>query len=111
MIRHFADPTRTAKNGETHTLFGTSATDAQEYRISHTKLNASDFKAPPPLRKKTTRSQVPLIGAIQAPVANLQAVMDRRMAFRLAIAIAEMSLVGERRVASAWFVVAGVQDD
>ena len=37
--------------------------------------------------------------------------MDRRMAFRLSIIVAGMFLANDRRTASAWFVVAGVQDD
>ncbi|VAX40145.1 hypothetical protein MNBD_PLANCTO02-1217 [hydrothermal vent metagenome] len=41
----------------------------------------------------------------------LQAVMDKRMAFRLAIVVAGMFLADDRRTASAWFVSAGVQDD
>jgi len=41
----------------------------------------------------------------------LQAVMDRRIAFRLAIVVAGMFLADDRRTASAWFVAAGVQDD
>ena len=41
----------------------------------------------------------------------MQAVMDRRIAFRLAILVAGMLLADDRRTASAWFVAAGVQDD
>jgi hypothetical protein len=69
------------------------------------------LQSPNPQRKKTTHARVPLTGAIQTAVAKLQAVMDRRMAFRLAIVIAGMFLAGDRRTASAWFVAAGVQDD
>jgi len=54
---------------------------------------------------------VPLTGALQTAVATLQAVMDRRIAFRLAIIIAGMLLADDRRTASAWFAAAGVQDD
>lgn len=64
-----------------------------------------------PQRKKTTRAKVPLTGAMQKAVSVLQAVMDRRMAFRLAIVIAGMFLADGRRTASAWFVAAGVQED
>jgi hypothetical protein len=66
---------------------------------------------PNPKRKKTTRAKVPLIGAMQKAVSVLQAVMDRRIAFRLSIIIAGMLLADGRRTASAWFVAAGVQDD
>jgi hypothetical protein len=48
---------------------------------------------------------------MQTAVSVLQAVMDRRIAFRLAIIVAGMMLADDRRTASAWFVAAGVQDD
>jgi hypothetical protein len=64
-----------------------------------------------PARRKTTEAKVPLTGAMQTAVLALQAVMDRRIAFRLSIMIAGMLLADGRRTASAWFVVAGVQDD
>jgi hypothetical protein len=48
---------------------------------------------------------------MRAAVSVLQAVMDRRIAFRLAIMVAGMLLADDRRTASAWFVAAGVQDD
>ena len=64
-----------------------------------------------PERKKTTHARVPLTGAIGMAVSLLQAVMDRRIAFRLAIVVAGMFLADDRRTASAWFVAAGVQDD
>ena len=54
-----------------------------------------------PQRKKTTHARVPLSGAIQTAVSLLQAVLDRRIAFRLAIVIASMFLAGDRRTASA----------
>jgi hypothetical protein len=44
-------------------------------------------------------------------VSALQAVLDRRIAFRLAIVVAGMFLADDRRTASAWFVAGGVQDD
>jgi hypothetical protein len=64
-----------------------------------------------PQRKKTTKGKVPLTGAMQGAVSALQALMDRRIAFRLAIVVAGMLLADDRRTASAWFVAAGVQDD
>jgi hypothetical protein len=64
-----------------------------------------------PNRRKTTRARVPLTGAIQTAVSALRAVLDRRIAFRLAIVVAGMVLADDRRTASAWFVAAGVQDD
>ena len=64
-----------------------------------------------PKRQKTTKGKVPLTGAIRGAVSALQALMDRRIAFRLAIVVAGMLLADDRRTASAWFVAAGVQDD
>jgi hypothetical protein len=64
-----------------------------------------------PNRKKTTQAKVPLTGAMQTMVSAMQAVMDRRIAFRLGIIIAGMFLADDRRTASAWFVAAGVHDD
>jgi len=69
------------------------------------------LERPNPKRKKTTNAKVPLVGAMQRAVSVLQAVMDRRIAFRLAIVVAGMFLADDRRTASAWFVAAGVQDD
>jgi hypothetical protein len=69
------------------------------------------LRTPNPNRKKTTKAKVPLIGEMRSAVAVLQAVMDRRIAFRLAIIVAGMLLAGDRRTASAWFAAAGVQDD
>ncbi len=68
------------------------------------------LQRPNPNRKKTTNAKVPLIGAVQTAVAVLQAVMDPRIGFRLAIIVAGMFLADDRRTASAWFVAAGVQD-
>ena len=59
---------------------------------------------PNPRRKKTKRARVPLGGPLGA-ITALQAVLDRRIAFRLSIIVAGM-LLG-RRTASAWFVAAG----
>jgi len=64
-----------------------------------------------PRRKKTKRAKAPLVGAMQAAVSVLQAAMDRRIAFRLAIIVAGMFLADDRRTASSWFVAAGVGDD
>lgn len=64
-----------------------------------------------PKRKKTVKAKVPLTSAMQRAVSVLQAVMDGRIAFRLAIVVAGMLLADDRRTASAWFVAAGVQDD
>jgi hypothetical protein len=64
-----------------------------------------------PDRKKTANAKVPLTGELQVAVAVLQSVMDRRIAFRLAIIVAGMLLADDRRTASAWFVAGGVQDD
>jgi len=64
-----------------------------------------------PKRKKTTQAKVPLIGPMRDAVARLQACLDVRIAFRLAIIIAGMLLADDRRTASAWFVAAGVHDD
>src|SRR5271167_2336178 len=69
------------------------------------------LQRPNPQREKTSKAKVPLTGAMQKAVSVLQAVMDRRIAFRLAIVVAGMFLADDRRTASAWFVAAGVQDD
>jgi len=64
-----------------------------------------------PKRRRTTYAKVPLTGVMQSAVSVLQAFMDRRIAFRLAIVVAGMLLSDDRRTASAWFVAGGVQDD
>jgi len=64
-----------------------------------------------PHRKKTTGAKWPLAGAMRTAIAALQAVMDRRIAFRLAIIVAGMFLADGRLTASAWFAAGGVQDD
>ena len=69
------------------------------------------LQRPNPNRKKTASAKIPLTGAMRTAVAVLQAVMDPRIAFRLAIIFAGMFLAGGRRTASAWFAAAGVQDD
>lgn len=62
-------------------------------------------------RVKTTEPRVPLVGGMLTSIGALQSVMDRRIAFRLAIMVSGMLLADDRRTASAWFVAAGVQDD
>ena len=74
-------------------------------------ISVSDSDLRNPDRRKTTEAKVPLTGAMRTAVLALQAVMDRRIAFRLAIIIAGMLLADGRRTASAWFVAGGVQDD
>lgn len=69
------------------------------------------LQRPNPNRRKTDRAKVPLTGAMQMMVSAMQAVLDRRVAFRLAIVVAGMLLADDRRTASAWFVAAGVCDD
>ena len=71
----------------------------------------SRLQRPNPKRRKTTAAQVPLTGAMRTAVSALQAILDRRIAFRLAIIVAGMFLADDRRTASAWFVAAGVRDD
>ena len=62
-------------------------------------------------RRKTAEAKVPLTGTMQTAVLALQAVMDRRIAFRLTIIVAGMLLADDWHTASAWFVASGVQDD
>lgn len=64
-----------------------------------------------PKRQRTTQAKVPLTGTMGTAVSMLQACMDRRIAFRLAIIVAGMFLADGRRTASTWFVAAGVHDD
>jgi hypothetical protein len=66
---------------------------------------------PNPQRQRTRQARVPLVGALQSAVAALQAVLDRRIAFRLAIIVAGMLLADDRRTASVWFATGGVRDD
>jgi hypothetical protein len=81
----------------------------KQKKSQHDKRSRLDH--PNPRRKRTTASKIPLTGAMQTAVGALQAVMDRRIAFRLAIIVAGMFLADDRRTASAWFVAGGVQDD
>jgi len=62
-------------------------------------------------RGKTCNAKVPLVGVMRTMIAVLQAVMDPRIAFRLAIIVAGMFLADGRHAASAWFVAAGARDD
>ena len=64
-----------------------------------------------PGRRKTAQARVPLTGWMKSAVAELQAVMDSRIAFRLPIIVSGMLLANGRRSASSWFVAAGVKDD
>ena len=48
---------------------------------------------------------------MQTAVLALQAVMDRRIVFRLTVIVAGMLLVDDWCTGSAWFVASGVQDD
>jgi len=62
-------------------------------------------------RRKTKQAKFPLTGPMRVAVAAMQAVLDPRVAFRLAIIISGVLLADGRRTASSWFVAAGVQDD
>lgn len=62
-------------------------------------------------RRKTQQTKFPLAGPMKVAVAALHAVLDRRVAFRLAIIVSGMLLADGRRTASSWFVATGVQDD
>ena len=53
----------------------------------------------------------PLVGSLAAAVGTLTAVLDARIAFRLAIIVSGMFLADDRRTASAWLAAAGVLDD
>ena len=48
------------------------------------------LQRPNPERKKTSNAKVPLTGAMLTAVSVLQAVMDRRIAFRLSIIAREI---------------------
>lgn len=93
---------------------GSSKRRQAEHKRNHKKSQHDKrerLKRPNPKRKKTTKARVPLAGAMQTAVLVLQAVLDRRIAFRLSILVAGMLLADDRRTASAWFVAGGVQDD
>jgi hypothetical protein len=64
-----------------------------------------------PRRKKTSRAKVPLVGALAATVSSMAGMLDARMTFRLSIIMAGMMVADDRRVAAAWFMAGGVQDD
>ncbi len=53
------------------------------------------LERPNPNRRKSTKAIVPLTGAMQTTVSVLPAVMDRRIAFRLAIVVVEMFLADD----------------
>jgi len=93
---------------------GTSKRPQAEHK-RHLKKSQHDkrerLKRANPKRKKTTKAKVSLTGTMQTAVLVLQAVLDRRIAFRLSILVAGMLLADDRRTASSWFVAAGVQDD
>ncbi len=56
-----------------------------------------------PNRKKTSQAKVPLSGAMHKVILMLQAVLNKRMAFRLSIIIAGMFLADDRRTAVTFF--------
>lgn len=64
-----------------------------------------------PNRKKTKRAKVPLVGVLAKMASRMASMLDARIAFRLLIVMAGMMLADDRRVAAAWFVAGGVQDD
>ena len=64
-----------------------------------------------PDRKKTSHAKVPLVGTLASIVSSMAAKLDARVAFRLVIILSGMMLADDRRVATAWFVAGGVQDD
>ncbi len=93
---------------------GSSQRRQAEHKQNHKKSQHDKrerLQHPNPKRRKTTKARVPLVGAMQTAVLVLQAVLDRRIAFRLSILVAGMFLADDRRTASNWFVAAGVQDD
>lgn len=71
----------------------------------------SRLDTPNPQRRETTQAKFPLVGSLAAVVATISAVLDARIAFRLAIIVSGMFLASDRRTASAWFAAAGVLDD
>ncbi len=64
-----------------------------------------------PDRRHTSQAKIPLVGPLAEAVGAMAQVLDRRIAFRLAIIVAGMVLANDRRTASAWFAAAGVLDD
>lgn len=69
------------------------------------------LKTANPLRQKTQRAKVPLVGSLAAIASSMAGLLDGRMAFRLSIIMAGMMLADDRRVAAAWFAAAGVRGD
>jgi hypothetical protein len=66
---------------------------------------------PNPDRRHTKQAKFPLVGSLARAVTTVAAVLDVRIAFRLAIIVSGMLLAEDRRTASAWFAAAGVLDD
>ena len=66
---------------------------------------------PNPKRQSTDAASVPLVGSIAMLAAAMSRLLDKRIAFRLPIAIAGALLAGGRRTAASWFRCAGVKDD
>jgi hypothetical protein len=93
---------------------GSSKRQQAQHKGNHSKSQHDKrdrLRCPNPDRKKTTKARIPLRGAMQTAVLALQAVMDRRIAFRFSIMVAGMLLADDRRTVSAWLVTAGVKDD
>ena len=73
----------------------------------HQKSNPSrhdrrrHLERPNPERRATTRARIPLVGPLAEAVGALAKVLDRRIAFRLAIIVSGMMLADDRRTASA----------
>ena len=90
---------------------GSSKRPQAEHKRNYKKSQHDKRKrlqCPNPNRKKTKKAKVPLTGAMQTAVLVLQAVLDRRMAFRFSILVAGMLLADDRRTASSWFVAAAL---
>ena len=81
----------------------------KQQKSQHDKRDRLQYRNPQ--RKKTKKAKAPLTGTMRTSISVLQAALDRRIAFRLAIIVAGMFLADDRRTASSWFVAAGVQDD
>lgn len=82
---------------------------ANRQRSRHDKRSRLNQRNP--RRKKTRRARFPLVGTMQRAIKSLQAILDRRIAFRLAIIVSGMFFAEGRRTASSWFAAAGVRDD
>lgn len=64
-----------------------------------------------PGRRSTITASVPLVGGVAALAGAMSRLLDKRIAFRLPIAIAGAMLATGRRTAASWFRCAGVKDD